>query len=259
MSILIDVKTDQIYREFVTEFFKQVKFVGRRRDFNGTPRQRWAGKFGEAAVMKEIGLDLKRWIRAGFQKEKTYNRVGGDGGIDIPWDGVHIDVKTLITNMPLAGGISGMCCHNYKQSQAIDKKNKTDILICNYINRAEMLLIICGGISKAEIIDPEYSTLRKAGQKKKKEFGKGDHTYKATEYEVHQWQLVRFDKIQEMKGYIHAYAEYKKGNVHTFQRAKKKRRTADPEPEIHSGNEIFNKIHQGNGPGDIETQEGARI
>jgi len=238
MTIKIKTDSKEIYKRFVDEFFDKVGFEETRGRFDGDRRQRRAGKYGEAIIIDEIGLDLETdYIEPGFPEAKLFDRPGGDYGIDVDWDGVHIDVKTLIVKVPVSPGISKIFYHNYNKGQAQDPDNKTDIIIFCIINIRERMLAVCGAISKQEMTDLEYSIARVKGEEKVRPGG-SIHKYRADEYEIQQWQIVNFEKTQDMKGYIYAYGQYKKGDVNTFQRAEKKRISHDPEEEIHTGNGV---------------------
>ena len=257
MTIRIRTDSNEIYREFVDEFLRIVKSEGTRKTFNGNRKQRYAGKYGEAIVINEIGLNLQDYIDSGFKAELEYNRVGGDYGIDVEWDGIYIDVKTLIVNIPVAPGISRAFYHNYNLGQAQDPNNQTDIIIFCIMNVRERMLAICGGVAKQEMVDPEYSISREKGEEKVRPGG-SIHRYQEAEYEITQGQIVNFEKTQDLKGYIYAYGQYKKGHDSNFQRAEKKRIFEYPQKEVYPGNGILAEIHESNGEKNNNPKEGAR-
>ena len=246
MSYKIYLKENPIYKYFVDNFQIILGLKNYRQDSsNGGPREAMAGLYGEAIVRYEMGLLNKENIVQDLIAKKKRG-IESDRGIDFEWQGIKVDVKTLQVKVSIASGITGTYCHNYMAKQAHDKNNETEILILCYLNWRQGILTINGGIEKIQMMDKEkISIFWQAGDTKP--VGRKEHVFKYDEYEVQEHQIAKFNNLLDMKGYLYAYGQYKKGDGDNFQRAKKKRVFEYPEEKIHRGNGVPPEIPPGHG------------
>ena len=114
------------------EQIKKYNF-GQRSVANGTPDQQLTGIIGQSVIMDLFGLGL------------VDGSTGYDGGVDIVYEGVSVDVKTM--------GRTTDVRENYVNNFiALQKSFDTDVYVfCSY-NKMKNELTICGWITKAEFL-----------------------------------------------------------------------------------------------------------
>ena len=124
------------------EQIKKYNF-GQRSVANGTPDQQLTGIIGQSVIMDLFGLGL------------IDGSTGFDGGVDIVYEGVSVDVKTM--------GRTTDVRENYVNNFiALQKDFDTDVYIfCSY-NKTKNELTVCGWITKDEFIKRLISSRKAA-------------------------------------------------------------------------------------------------
>lgn len=106
--------------------------IGNRFEFNGTKEQQFVGLIGEIMIKRLFGL---------YHEFKN----GFDGGFDLVYKGLKIDVKTMGRNVD----VKDYFVNNFVAHQ---KKFDCDIYIFCSLNKKKNELTICGYVTKKELL-----------------------------------------------------------------------------------------------------------
>ncbi len=107
--------------------------IAKRGEFDGDYERQFNGKVGECVVFSRL-----------YKKMMELKGEGSDGGTDIVYKGLTIDVKTMSRSVYTKIDYS----NNYPDLQM---KFPTDILVFCSFNRKENVMEICGWIFKCEL------------------------------------------------------------------------------------------------------------
>ena len=158
------------------EQIKKYNF-GQRSVANGTPDQQLTGIIGQSVIMDLFGLGL------------IDGSTGFDGGVDIVYEGVRIDVKTM--------GRTTDVRENYVNNFiALQKSFDIDIYVfCSY-NKTKSELTVCGWTTKADFLEKAHFFPK--GSTRTRSDGTTFETF-ADLYEIANKDLVNVDSIDELK------------------------------------------------------------
>ena len=150
---------------------------GQRSEANGTPDQQLTGIIGQSVIMDLFGLGL------------VDGSIGCDGGVDIVYEGVKMDVKTM--------GRTTDVREKYVNSFiALQKSFDTDVYVfCSY-NKGKNELTVCGCIAKADFL--KKAQFFPKGSIRTRSDGTTFETF-ADLYEIANKDLVNADSLDELK------------------------------------------------------------
>jgi hypothetical protein len=169
----------KISDELISYCKKQIKLYnfGQRGIADGNKEEQFVGCIGES-IVREL-----------FSKERLNGEKGFDGGYDIVYKGVKIDVKT----MGRTTDIRDYYVHNFI---ALQKDYNVDIYIFTSYNKIKKELTICGWITKEDFF--KKAKFYKKGTKRYRSNGSYFET-KADLYEIKNNELnyvIDFDELR---------------------------------------------------------------
>ena len=158
------------------EQIKKYNF-GQRSVANGTPDQQLTGIIGQSVIMDLFGLGL------------IDGSTGFDGGVDLVYEGIRMDVKTM-------GRTTDVRKDYVNNFIALQKSFDTDVYVfCSY-NKTKNELTICGWTTKAEFI--KKADFFPKGSTRIRSDGTSFKTF-ADLYEIANKDLIDVDSIEELK------------------------------------------------------------
>ena len=150
---------------------------GQRGIADGNKEEQFVGCVGESVVREFFGLE---WVDGSK---------GFDGGKDIEYEGIKIDVKTM-------GRTTDVKPYYVNNFIGLQKNYEVDIYIFTSFNKEKKELTICGWLPKKELF--EKASFYKKGTKRYR----SDGTYfktKADLYEISNSKLYDVNSIEELK------------------------------------------------------------
>ncbi|MAA76642.1 MAG: hypothetical protein CML73_01230 [Rhodobiaceae bacterium] len=171
---IVDYKKFKIQEKLKNEVWHFVNQhnIGNRFEFNGTKEQQFVGLIGEIMVKRLFGLDHK--FKNGF-----------DGGFDLVYKGLKIDVKTMGRNVD----VKDYFVNNFVAHQS---KFDCDIYIFCSLNKRKNELTVCGYLSKKELL--KLAILHKKGDKRNRTNGTS-FIMKTDNYEIENKKLKNIENL----------------------------------------------------------------
>jgi hypothetical protein len=146
--------------------------IGQRSKANGNKVQQYVGLLGEVVVKKYLGVDYE--LKSGF-----------DGGFDLNYKGLKIDVKTM--------GRTVEPRENYVNNFiAYQEKFDCDAYVFCSLNKTNYNLTVCGWVTKKQL--QERSKIYKEGTERTRADG-SVFKLKAPTYEIKNNQLNNIEDL----------------------------------------------------------------
>lgn len=150
---------------------------GQRRVANGTPARQLTGIIGQSVIMDLFGLGL------------VDGETGFDGGTDIIYAGINIDVKTMGRTTP----VRPFYVNNFIGLQL---KLHCDVYIFCSLNKLNNVLTVCGWITKKDFL--EKASFFPKGSMRTRSDGSTFRTF-ADLYEIENGELNDVDSFEQLK------------------------------------------------------------
>jgi hypothetical protein len=174
---VFSVPLDSNITDHVKWLCKRVNY-GHRGEFDGSLRQQMIGLAGQCHVMDMMGFELPKISHE------------ADGGVDINYNGLTLDVKTMERKVePKPSYVNNVV--------GLQSHYKTNAYIFCSLNTQNKMLTVCGWIDKPTFLD--LATFTPKGQKRYRSDGSTFET-KADLYELENSSLNQLNSIQELKG-----------------------------------------------------------
>ena len=146
--------------------------IGQRSKANGNKEQQYVGLLGEVMIKKHLGLDYS--LSYGF-----------DGGFDLNYKGLNIDVKTM-------GRMVNPRPYYVNNFIAYQNKFNCDAYIFCSLNKTDYNLTICGWVTKPQL--QERSIIYEEGTIRTRSDG-STFKLKAPTYEIENNKLNQMSKL----------------------------------------------------------------
>jgi hypothetical protein len=150
---------------------------GQRCVANGTPDQQLTGIIGQTVIMEQFDL--------GFIDGST----GFDGGVDIVYEGIKMDVKTM-------GRTTDVRKDYVNNFIALQINFDNDVYVFCSFNKTKNELTVCGWTTKADFLKKAHFFPK--GSTRTRSYGTTFETF-ADLYEIANKDLVNVDSINELK------------------------------------------------------------
>ena len=174
---MFSVPLDKNITDHVKWLCKYVNY-GQRGEFDGSLRQQMIGLAGQCHVMDMMGFELPKVTHE------------ADGGVDINYNGLTLDVKTMERKVePKPNYVNNVV--------GLQSHYKTNAYIFCSLNTQNKMLTVCGWIDKPTFLD--LATFTPKGQKRYRSDG-STFEAKADLYELENSSLNQLNSIQELKG-----------------------------------------------------------
>lgn len=155
----------------------EIHNFGQRYTANGTKEQQLTGIIGQSVIMQLFGLPL------------VDGNSGFDGGVDITYNGITIDVKT----MGRTTDVRDYYVHNFVGLQMY--LNPDAYIFCSF-NKTNNELTVCGWVTKEQF--KERSLFFKKGSTRKRSDGTEFKTFSDL-YEIPNRELNDIESIEQLK------------------------------------------------------------
>lgn len=170
------IKVNPVIIRHCREQIEKYNF-GQRCVANGTPDQQLTGIIGQSVIMDLFGLGL------------IDGSTGFDGGVDIVYEGIKMDVKTMGRTTDVREGY----VNNFI---ALQSNFDTDVYVfCSY-NKMKNELTVCGLTTKADFL--KKAQFFPKGSTRTRSDGTTFKTF-ADLYEIANKDLVNVDSFDELK------------------------------------------------------------
>ncbi len=164
------------------EQLKRYNF-GQRGYADGTPEQQLTGITGQTVISELFGF---AWIDGGS---------GFDGGIDLIYEGLSIDVKTM-------GRTTDVRPYYVNNFIALQKKNEVDVYIFASYNKINHELTVVGWLPKKELLNK--AKFYPKGTVRKRSDGSSFKTFTDL-FEIENNKLNNVDSFDDLKKQLDKY------------------------------------------------------
>lgn len=173
---MIHQKIPQEIKTYCGRLISEYNF-GHRGIADGNREEQYTGMVGQCMICKL------------FETALPTGEGGFDQGVDLTFEGLSIDVKTM-------GRTTAVRPHYVNNFIGLQKDYKTDIYIFCSINKKTSILTVCGWVTKAQLL--ERASFFKKGTKRYRSDGSWFRT-KADLYEIANSKLNPADSVKELK------------------------------------------------------------
>lgn len=174
---MFSVPLDSNITDHVKWLCKHVNY-GQRGEFDGSLRKQMIGLAGQCHIMDMMEFELPKITHE------------ADGGVDINYNGLTIDVKTMERKVePKPNYVNNVV--------GLQSHYKTNAYIFCSINTQNKMLTVCGWLDKSKFL--ELATFTPKGEKRYRSDGSSFET-KADLYELENSSLNQLNSIEDLKG-----------------------------------------------------------